>query len=262
MIKRTERQAFGRGMERRSQPDGKRQMDNGLARMTIAMAAAVLTLDAAAEPVWLEAVLVEDTYIESDNPANVYAASAALYLGRDNSGVTRCAFMQWRLPRLPSPNHRAVAATLRTRTMSAESAAQNHLELGHLNFNPNLSTLTWNAAITQDIISGRDSDYTIIWGDAATIWPDRWISPGSTAFQWNAYGEIKPGSGLLPALQASLSASASNTWTMITGPHTGNDKTNRRCYSKNKSSAPPAGPWRPTLSILVERPRGTLLMVQ
>lgn len=237
-------------------------MNNGLARMTMAMAAAVLTLDTAAEPVWLEAFLIEDTYIESSNPSTVKAGITDIYLGRDDSGVTRAGFLQWRLPQLPTPAHRAVAATLRTRTTTAEVAVPNQLELGHLDFNPDLATLTWNSAVSQAIITGRDTDFMIVWGDAATIWPDLWISPGSTAYQWNAYSDFKPGSGLLPAVQVALSATVSNTLTIITGPATGNEKTNRRCYSKNKSGTSPPGPWRPTLSILVELPRGTLLMVQ
>jgi hypothetical protein len=209
----------------------------------------------------LNAELVEDVYIESSNPTTVYD-STAIHLGRSSLTVTRAGFLQWRLPKLPAASYVVVSATLMGRQVAA--ADKGTLLMGHLTNNPVLTNLTWNTASnsTLNIHSGRDagSPYCMIWGSAVTLWTgEDWVNPGATQFAWTAYTDNTPTNGMVKLLNQRISATESSVVTFVTGPAA--LECLRQIYTSEKTGSPP-GPWMPTLSLTIEPPRGSLIIIR
>jgi hypothetical protein len=210
----------------------------------------------------LNAELVEDVYIDSQNP-NTPNDSSSMHLGRSVAAVTRAGFLQWRLPKLPASGYQITSATLRGRQVAGNDMGS--LVMGHLSLNPVLTNLTWNTASnsTLNIHSGRDagSPYCMIWGSAVTLWTgEDWVNPGVTQYVWTAYTDNTPTNGMVKFLNQRISVTSSSVVTFVTGPAAYDCL--RNIYTSEKAVAPPPGPWMPTLSLTIEPLRGSLIIIR
>ena len=211
----------------------------------------------------LDAVLIADTSIDSQYPTITNNSVASIYLGRSSAIVTRAGFLQWRLPKLPAASYVVVSATLMGRQIGGGDTGT--LLMGHLTNNPALSSLTWSTASnsTLNIHSGRDagSPYCMIWGSAVTLWTgEDWVNPDVTQFVWTAYTDNTPTNGMVKLLNQRISATESSVVTFVTGPAAINCL--RQIYTSEKITPPPPGPWMPTLSLTIEPPRGSLIIIR
>lgn len=231
------------------------------ARAVLFLGLVVLASGQPAHALVLDAVLIADTYIDSALPTTTNNSLNAMYLGRSASTVTRAGLLQWRLPKLPAASYVVVSATLMGRQVLGTDTGT--LLMGHLTNNPELSSLTWNTASNLNIHSGRDagSPYCMIWGSAVTLWSgEDWVNPGVTQFVWTAYTDNTPTNGMVKLLNQRISATSSSVVTFVTGPAALN--CNRQIYSSEKVGGTPTGPWMPTLSLTIEPPRGSLIVIR
>lgn len=120
-----------------------------------------------AEAATFSAPLVEDTYIVS-NEANSTKSGGRFVLMRNFSSVSRAGLAQFQLPSLP-PLELVTSAQLTVHSAANGTGQPNLNVVGLTGTQPDLTTTTWNNAITNNIITGRDANFVVQWGSNATI---------------------------------------------------------------------------------------------
>ncbi|MFA5865416.1 MAG: DNRLRE domain-containing protein [Phycisphaerae bacterium] len=164
----------------------------------------------------VSAVLVEDTYIQSNAADTNYATSVIGVYCRNYSTVTRAGFLQFTLPQI-APGQSVNQVTLRMR--ATQTMPQQRLELAGLAVNPDLSAMTWNSVITDNIVAGRLPDtYNVEWGSQATVFAgEEWVYTPTVAL-WYAYTDANISAGLAKYISDRISTAGPVTVTIAVGP--------------------------------------------
>jgi len=165
----------------------------------------------------VSASLVEDTYIQSNAAGmdtNYSTATIGVYC-RNHSTVTRAGVLQFTLPQI-APGQSVSEVTLRMRAY--QTVPQQRLELAGLAVNPDLSAMTWNSAITNNIVAGLLPAYNVNWGSQATVFAgEEWVYTPTGAL-WYAYTDANISAGLAKFINDRISTAGPVTVTIAIGP--------------------------------------------
>lgn len=210
----------------------------------------------------VSATIVEDAYIQSSSPATPYnngGDSVGVYV-RNHSGPTRAGFVQFTLPQLGAGQSVTAAALsgVGSTTIGPNDAP---VTVG-LSVNPDLTTLTWNDAVSANIITGRDgADYHVLWGTAATTFAETFagqvIQRGETSLT-----DATPADDLLKFINDNISTAGPVTVTFGIGGPAGNSDYTYSWYNREATDGLYPAVWAPTLELTILLPvRGTVITV-
>lgn len=210
------------------------------------------------------AVLVEDTFVDSQSPATASYNSGS-FRSRSSSAATRAAFIQYDLPKI-NPGETLSQCALMLSYLDASSMVSVTNEIGCVSTNPNLTVLSWNYVTNNSgLINGSNANYTVNWGSSVTIWsepmafPGKTASPAPTGYQWMVYRDLTPADGLAQYVNSKLSTAAQVRVTFCIGP-----KYTGLLYdwvSKNRISGGP--PAFAVLELTLKKPyKGSLLIMR
>jgi len=190
------------------------------------------------ETVTLQASLLSDTYCQSSSPNTKYESVVTsitgtpyFYCARDHSSLTRFGVFQWRLPLCPA-NMRVSEVRLKIYSQ-AGTGGGGTLGFAALTNNPNLTLATWNTCVADGYITGRSEEtYRVLLGTSAVSLAET-LTNATSVWRWNTLrSSLTFTSGMTNSLAKhvsdTLSASSSNTLTLLTLPLSGNGLTEWR----------------------------------
>ena len=229
--------------------------------LALACGAGCLLVLPVAQAEMLQATLVEDVFVQSNDPATNKNGSSDQIWIRNNASVSRLALFQFTLPQLPTglTASDVIGAELVGSAQRARSSKS--LIVSGLSVNPNLDAITYNDAVSQNIIIDRDASSNFNYGTSATVFSDIWsvdntsntnlLIPGLE----QTYEDTTVDEGLLKFIQDNISATQPVTITIAVGPNGSQDSTDFRFYSQEYVPAdgnPAESPMALTLTTVPE----------
>ncbi len=208
----------------------------------------------------LQATLVEDTYVRSNSPDTNFDGDSEEIWIRNHNTVSRLGLFQFTLPQLTAglTANDVVKAELVGFTVPGKNASSpSGLIVSGLSINPDLQTITYNGAVSQDIITGKDANYNFVYGANATVFSDIW-SVAATSEQ--TYEATAPGEGLLKFVRDHISDTQPVMVTIAVGPNGTVATTDFHFCSQEYSGTPAQLPMSLTLTTVPE-PSTALLAV-
>lgn len=165
----------------------------------------------------LTATPVDTTQIASNAANTNYSTDPIIYAARNASTVTRTSFWQFTLPAITA-GYIIDSVTL-TLHSGAQTTSNQTLLLAGFSDNPNISTLTWNTAVSGDYITGTidGSSFQTSYDTKATPFSSEiWTIPPIDAGFVATYTDSTSASGLLNYISSKASYAGPVTITLGT----------------------------------------------
>jgi len=194
--------------------------------MTLLLTAAIMfTGIISAETLTLQATLESDTFCDSRSPTlNYEDYTGIFYVARDYSTVSRFGLFRWRLPICPA--NMRIARVRFNIYASTGTDGSGTIGFAALKNNPDMSQITWNSAIIDGYIEGRDSQSYVVLLDTNSIELAETLSDTPAEETWEtAESLVVLTNGIAKKVSDTISDTTSNIMTLMTFPLSGDGAT-------------------------------------
>ena len=182
-----------------------------------------------------------DTFIQSSSPhGNFESDENPSTQIRNSFSVTRAALYSFTLPQL-QPGQSVGAVEFDLMAFSDDGVSWS-ADFAVLDNNPNLSTITWDSAITDGYISGRDADFNPILGANATAAGERWSGLEAFDSEIASYTDGGAADGLAQLIAGAASTSGPVQITLMLVPTGQEDLVIGLFYGSENNETPD---WKP-----------------